>query len=113
MNFNMNDMSKYFRITNINRQIGNERSIATNDAPVIGINVQEVKIGPKKIVVEFAMRTDTGLTMEALKHEVAGILHTREAVRISFDDEPDKYYLGIITDDVDVSNLSTWFQKGF
>ena len=112
MNFNMHDMSKYFRITNINRQIGNERSIATNDAPTIGINVQEVKIGPKKIVVEFAMRTDTGLTMEALKHEVAGILHTREAVRISFDDEPDKYYLGIITDDVDVSNLSTWFQKG-
>lgn len=63
MNFNMHDMSKYFRITNINRQIGNERSIATNDAPAIGINVQEVKIGPKKIVVEFAMRTDTGLSL--------------------------------------------------
>ena len=112
MNFNMIDMSRYFRITNVVRQVGNERSIATNDAPAIGVNAQEVKIGPKKIVVEFAMRTDTGLTMEALKHELAGILHTKEAVMISFDDEPNKYYLGIVTDDIDVSNLTTWFQKG-
>lgn len=112
MNFNMIDMSKYFRITNIVRHVGNERSISTNNAPEIGVNVQEVKIGPKKIIVEFAMRTNSGLTMEALKHELAGILHTREAVKISFDDEPDKYYYGMVIDDIDTSNLSTWFQKG-
>lgn len=47
MNFNMIDMSKYFRITNIVRHVGNERSISTNNAPEIGVNVQEVKIGQK------------------------------------------------------------------
>mgnify|MGYP003099125342 FL=1 len=42
--FNQFDLSKIIHITDVERDVGNERSITTDDAPMIGVNVQEVKV---------------------------------------------------------------------
>ncbi|GGE26260.1 distal tail protein Dit [Streptococcus himalayensis] len=111
MTFNKVDMSKYFRITDIIRPIGNSRSITTDDAPDIGVNIQQIKIDAKVITVKFDMKTSTPQEMETLKHELAGVLNVNEPVKILFDDEPDKYYLGIPIDDVTPDSLTRWFQR--
>ncbi|SFC83352.1 putative phage tail component, N-terminal domain-containing protein [Streptococcus gallolyticus] len=112
MTFNGVDMSKYFRVTDIIRPIGNERSIATNDALSLGVTVQEVKRGAKEHTVKFDMKTNNDpREMELLKHELAGVLNVSEPVKITYSDEPDKYYLGMTTGDVTPDNITRWFQR--
>ena len=45
MTFNGVDLSRYLRITEIIRPIGNKRSVSTDDAPLLGVNIQQVKRG--------------------------------------------------------------------
>ena len=112
MTFNGVDMSKYFRVTDIIRPIGNERSITTNDALSLGVTVQEVKRGAKEHTVKFDMKTNNDpMEMELLKHELAGVLNVSEPVKITYSDEPDKYYLGMTTGDVTPDNITRWFQR--
>ena len=111
MIFNGVDMSRYFRITDIIRPIGNKRSVATNDAPLIGVNVQQVKISSKEHTIKFDIKTKTPTEMEQLKHELAGVLNVVEAVRITYGDEPGKYYLGLPVDEITPENIARWFQR--
>lgn len=110
--FNGVDMSKYFRVTDIVRPIGNDRSITTNDALNLGVTVQQVKRGAKEHTIKFDMKTDNDpMVMETLKHELAGVLNVTEPVKITYSDESDKYYLGLVTGDVTPDNITRWFQR--
>ncbi|HEL2509851.1 TPA: phage tail family protein [Streptococcus suis] len=106
------DLSEVIRIIEIIRPVGNERSVTTNDAPLLGTNLQEVRTGSKFIKVKFAMQKRDGMTLEQAKHTLAGVFNTSEAVRIVISDEPDKYYMGLVTGSVDMDNVTRWFQKG-
>ncbi|MFA9493190.1 distal tail protein Dit [Streptococcus sp. E17BB] len=106
------DLSEVIRIIEIIRPVGNERSIETNDASLLGVNLQEVRTGAKFIKVKFAMQERDGMTLERAKHTLAGVFNTSEAVRIVISDEPDKYYLGFVAGSVDMTNVTRWFQKG-
>ncbi|MDG3132264.1 phage tail family protein [Streptococcus suis] len=107
--FNGYDLSKVMRFTDVKRSIGNGRSVSTNDAPAIGVNIQEIKTGPKIIKVSFVMK---GADLERVKHELAGIFKTDDVVRLTFSDEPDKYYLALVTGEIDPGNVRSWYQKG-
>lgn len=111
MTFNGVDMSRYFRITDIIRPIGNKRSVSTDNAPLLGVNIQQVKIGEKEHTVKFTMFAADPVAMENLKHELAGVLKVTEPVKITYGDEPDKYYLGMPVDDVTPDNVARWMQK--
>ena len=106
------DLSEVIRIIEIIRPVGNERSIETNDAPLLGVNLQEVRTGAKFIKVKFTMQERDGMTLEQAKHTLAGVFNTSEAIRIVISDEPDKYYMGLVTGSVDMDNVTRWFQKG-
>lgn len=106
------DLSEVIRIIEIIRPVGSERSIKTNDAPLLGVNLQEVRTGAKTIKVKFAMLTNNGMTLERAKHTLAGVFNTSEAVKIVISDEPDKYYMGLVSGSVDMDNITRWFQKG-
>ncbi|TPE36683.1 distal tail protein Dit [Streptococcus xiaochunlingii] len=110
--FNGFDLSKVIRIIEIIRPVGNERSITTNNAPRLGVNLQEVRTGPKIIKVKFAMQFSDGVSLEQAKHTLAGVFKTNEAVKITISDEPDKYYMGLISGSVNMDNVTRWFQKG-
>lgn len=111
MTFNGVDMSKFFRITDIIRPIGNKRNVSTDNAPLLGVNIQQVKIGEKEHIVKFTMRETDGRALEQLKHELAGVLNVLEPVKITYGDEPDKYYLGFPIDDVTTDNIARWLQR--
>ena len=111
MTFNGVDMSRFFRITNIIRPVGNKRSITTDDAPSLGVNVQQVKRGAKEHTIKFDMKTMTAMEMERLKHELAGVLNVLEPVKITYGDEPDKYYMGMPVDEITPDNITRWFQR--
>ena len=104
-------MSKYFKVLDVIIPIGNTRSIATSDAPFLGVNVQNVKIGPKRIKVKIKMQTRTPEEMEELKDELAGVLNVSEAKRITFNFKPGKYYMGFVYDDITPDNITRWLQK--
>ena len=106
------DLSEVIDIIDIIRPVGNERHITTNDAPLLGVNLQEVRTGAKIIKVKFAMQYGNGMTLETAKHKLAGIFNTSEAVKIIISDEPDKYYMGLVSGSVDMENITRWFQKG-
>lgn len=110
--FNGFDLSEVIKIIEIIRPAGNERHITTNDAPLLGVNLQEVRTGAKVIKVKFAMQYDNGMTLEAAKHKLAGIFNTSNPVKIIISDEPDKYYMGLVSGSVDMDNVTRWFQKG-
>lgn len=106
------DLSEVIDIIDIVRPVGNERHVVTNDAPLVGVNLQEVRTGAKTIKVKFAMQYGNGMTLETAKHKLAGIFNTSEAVKIVISDEPDKYYMGLVSGSVDMDNITRWFQKG-
>ncbi|HEL2057767.1 TPA: phage tail family protein [Streptococcus suis] len=110
MTFNGIDMSRYFRVIDVKKPIGNDRSISVDDAPSIGVTIQEIKRGPKVHVVKFELRTRSEIEMEQLKHELAGIFNVSDPVKVTYSNEPDKYYLAIPTDDVSPSNIAKWLQ---
>lgn len=110
--YNNHDLSEVIRIIEVIRPVGNERSVTTNDAPLLGVNVQDLKIGPKKIKVKFAIHKKTARDAEGTKHVLASILNTNKPVRITISDEPDKYYLGMAVGAVDMDIVARWFQKG-
>lgn len=112
MTFNGVGMSRFFRVREVVRAIGNDRNISQVDAPLIGTNIQKVSFGAKKITVSFTMLEKTAAEIEALKHELAGALHVKEPARLTFEDEPDKYYLAIPTGDVSIGNINRVCQKG-
>ena len=110
--YNNHDLSEVIKISEVIRPIGNERNVTTNDAPFLGVNVQEVRTGPKKIKIKFAVQRKTARDTELAKHDLATILSTDKPVKIVISDEPDKYYMGLVIGSVDVDNVARWFQKG-
>ena len=110
--YNNHDLSEVIKINEVIRPVGNERDVTTNDAPFLGVNVQEVKTGPKKIKVKFTVQKKTARDTELAKHALATILNTDKPVRIDISDEPDKYYMGLVVGSVDVDNVARWLQKG-
>lgn len=112
MTFNGVNLGKYFRITDVRRPVLSEREITTNDAPSVGVNIQRVKRKAKTIEVEFRMLTEDGQSMELLKHELGGVLNVAEAVRVTFSDETDKYYMAIPPKNIEPDTVASWLQKG-
>lgn len=110
--YNNHDLSEVIKISEVIRPIGNERNVTTNDAPFLGVNVQEVRTGPKKIKIKFAVQRKTARDTELAKHDLATILNTDKPVKITVSDEPDKYYMGLVIGSVDVDNVARWLQKG-
>lgn len=110
--YNNHDLSEVIKINEVIRPVGNERDVTTNDVPFLGVNVQEVRTGPKKIKVKFTVQKKTARDTELAKHTLATILNTDKPVRIDISDEPDKYYMGLVIGSVDVDNVARWLQKG-
>lgn len=109
MKFNGKDLSDLITIQEVLRNVGNERVLSTNDAPDLGVNVLGVKTGAKTITVKFYMKNKySKYALNQDKHTLAGIFHVDKPVRIEFDDEPDKYYMGYVQGIPDVEDPVSW-----
>lgn len=112
MKFNGVDMSRFFRITNVTRDVGNSRKAKTIDAPKYGENLQDLSVSSKEITVSFTMIYDDPESIERAKHELAGVLDVSTPKKLEFADEPDKYYLGLPINDISMNLDTRWFQRG-
>lgn len=121
------DLSPFLNILEIKRTIGNERNIATNTAPKIGVNVQEVTFGPKIVkvkvslasrdvgaqgfvdTIEYPATTDTNLNK--VREQVTPLLHAETEHKLELPDEPDRYYLAIPRGDIELEGIADWYDE--
>ncbi len=103
MRFNKTDLRELIEIHDIQRDIGNNRSISIDHAPRIGVNVQQQTIDAKYIKVDFSIWSEDRNT---LKHKLAGIFNVDSPKELTFSDEPDKYYLATVIDDIPMQEAS-------
>lgn len=109
MKFNGKDLSDLITIQEVLRNVGNERVVSTNDAPDLGVNVLGIKTGAKTIKVNFYMKNKFNkYALNQDKHTLAGIFYVDKPVRIEFDDEPDKYYIGYVQGIPDIEDPIAW-----
>ena len=109
--YNDVDMSKFFRVSHVERPIGNERTISLNDSLKLGASVQKVSTGIKILKVHIEPLEISGTLTEKLKHELAGVLNVDEPKRMTFGDEPDKYYLGFAQGEISTEKITRWYQR--
>lgn len=109
MNFNKTDLSDLIEIHDIQRDIGNNRSIATSYTSTIGVNVQQQTIDAKFIEVKFSIWSKDRNT---LKHKLAGIFNVSSAKKLVFSDEPDKYYLAMPIESISMQETSGRWSTG-
>ncbi|HHT7795480.1 TPA: distal tail protein Dit [Streptococcus suis] len=107
--YNGYKLTDVMRITDISRSIGNERSVSLNSAGMFGSSVTSVGVGSKVIKIKFSLQ---GQDLEELKHTLAKVFDTNLPAKLTISDEPDKYYLALVTGRVDLENIKWWFQKG-
>lgn len=105
------DMSKFFRISRVERSISNDRYFNIFDQPKIGALVSDVRTGPKIIKVYIEPLEVSNILTESLKHELAGVLNVSEPKRMQFGDEPDKYYLGLVQGEISTEKVARWYQR--
>ena len=103
MRFNKTDLQEFIQIHDIQRDIGNNRSISIDHAPRIGVNIQQQTIDAKYIKVDFSIWSKDRNT---LKHKLAGIFNVDSPKELTFSDEPDKYYLAMVIDDISMQEAS-------
>ena len=58
------------------------------------------------IEVSFTTLTDTGNELQQKARQIASWLRTKERTRITFDDEPDKFYMGKVSTQVDIERVA-------
>ena len=120
------DLSPFLNVLKIERTIGNSRNVATNDAPKIGVNVQEVTFGAKiiKVRVSLASRemtpifvdtieypTVTETNLNRLREQVTSLLHAEEEFKLELPDEPDRFYMAIPQGDVELEGIADWYDE--
>lgn len=103
MNFNKFDLSELIEIHDIQRDIGNNRSITTSYTASVGVNIQQQIIEAKFIEVKFSIWSKDRNT---LKHKLAGIFNVSSAKKLVFSDEPDKYYLAMPIESISMQETS-------
>ena len=103
MRFNKTDFRDLIEIHDIQRDIGNNRSISIDYAPRIGVNIQQQNIDAKYIKVDFSIWSKDRNT---LKHKLAGIFNVDGAKKLIFSDEPDKYYLAMPIESISMQETS-------
>nr|DAF02799.1 MAG TPA: distal tail protein [Caudoviricetes sp.] len=103
MRFNKTDFRELIEIHDIQRDIGNNRSISIDQAPRIGVNIQQQTIDAKYIKVDFSIWSKDRNT---LKHKLAGIFNVDSPKELTFSDEPDKYYLAMPIESISMQETS-------
>ena len=98
--FNGVKLSKYIRVTDVISPIGNNRELTLSENLSIGATVTEMRRGVKEHIIKFDIEAKDAKEREELKHILAGIFDVEKPVKITYSNEPYKYYLGIPSGEV-------------
>lgn len=97
------ELSDYFKVTDLQRDIGTERK---NDTVKVGKSDGEKYLGfyreKKTIPMSFVLRYD----LIEKRRELARILDVSEPQQLIFGDEPDKFYMAVPDGKIDLSEIN-------
>ena len=65
----------------------------------------------KEHVIKFDIESKDAKEREELKHALAGIFDVEKPVKITYSNEPYKYYLGIPSGEVTLDIVTRWFNR--
>ena len=85
-----------------NEILGIIASISIDHAPRIGVNIQQQTIDAKYIKVDLSIWSKD---RNALK-QACGYFNVDSPKELTFSDEPDKYYLAMVIDDISMQEAS-------
>ncbi|SUN56560.1 putative minor structural protein [Streptococcus gallolyticus] len=121
------DLSPFLDILEINRTIGNERKLTTEDLIDTGVELQSVSSGAKiiKIKVALASRsispnefvdtieypTTSNNNINTLREHIAMLLSAREPCKLELPDEPNRYYMALPKGDIELKGISDWYDE--
>ena len=125
--YNGVDLTPFLSFIKAKRTIGNERNLTTEDILGTGEELQEVTFSGKtiEVTVSFASREIAGsrfvdtteyLTggterLNELRDRVARVLNTRETHELVLPDEPNRYYNAIPSGNVELQDISNWYDE--
>ncbi|MCJ0600267.1 distal tail protein Dit, partial [Enterococcus cecorum] len=102
------DLSNVMKITDVQRDIGNERNINMSNVVGIGAIVHDIYTDVKTIKVKFNLQSKD---IQTVKRDLARRLN-KDTIRLVITDEPNLYYLATVKGSVEMENVTNWFQKG-
>lgn len=102
------DLSNVMKITDVQRDIGNERNINMSNVVGIGAIVHDIYRDVKIIKIKFSLQSKD---IQAVKRDLARRLN-KDTIRLVITDEPNLYYLATVKGSVEMENVTNWFQKG-
>ena len=109
--FNGVKLSQYIRVTDVISPIGNNRELTLSENLSIGATVTKMRRSVKEHVIKFDIETKDAREREELKHVLAGIFDVEKPVKVTYSNEPDKYYLGIPSGEVTIEKVTRWFNR--
>lgn len=106
INFNDIDLTKYFNVLEVERELLPARENYSIESEFRhGKAFDGYKYNSREIKVKAIILAENTVELQKVKRELAGLLDVPEPAKLSFSDEPDKYYLAILDGTTDVSQL--------
>lgn len=121
------DLSPFLDILEINRTIGNERKLTTEDLIDTGVELQSVSYGAKAIKIKVALAsraipattfvdtieypTTSSNNLNTLREYIATLLRAKEPYRLELPDEPNRFYMALPTGNIELDGISDWYDE--
>jgi len=121
------DLSPFLDILEINRTIGNERKLTTEDLIETGVELQSVSYGAKTIKIKVALAsraipattfvdtieypTTSSNNLNTLREHIAILLRAKEPYRLELPDEPNRFYMALPNGDIELDGISDWYDQ--
>ena len=121
------DLSPFLDILEINRTIGNERKLTTEDLIETGVELQSVSYGAKTIKIKVALAsraipattfvdtieypTTSSNNLNTLREHIAMLLRAKEPYKLELPDEPNRFYMALPNGDIELDGISDWYDQ--
>ncbi|WP_368264093.1 distal tail protein Dit [Enterococcus innesii] len=105
--FNGIDLTQYFNVLEVERELLPTRENYSVESEFRhGKAFDGYKYNSREIKVKAIILAENTIELQKVKRELAGVLDVSEPAKLSFSDEPDKYYLAVLDGTTDVSQVS-------
>ncbi|WP_270249684.1 distal tail protein Dit [Lactococcus lactis] len=88
-------LTDYVKFTKIERGVASENTLTTEENSSDGVEIVNVKRGPKEIPMSF--HVIDGLDVNIVRRKLAQVLSSTVSKKLNFSDEPNYYYNAILT----------------
>lgn len=106
INYGGNNLTKYFKVLDVKRQLLPSRMNYTKEIPSInGEYYSGYKYGIRTIEVDFAIIGDSKEDFFAKSRELAAMVDVVIPTKLEFSDEPDKYYYAVVDGSIDIEQI--------